>query len=572
MTSAGGFLDFFVLEASGYIERLDALMQRAAEGTPDGEALQRTGRALRGAAMMARLPAFAELAAAVEGVGRAARDGVVQWTPSLRAAMVAAVDDLKILVRAARTWGEAETQRAETRQHELASFAPPTRRRRAAASARPSYLVGETSNIAAGLELLATRPDNRAAAGSVLSRVRALRGVAGIKDLPPLPEVVEAAEDAARPLELGRPRLSPDRVALLRAAAGLLRRIADALRDGRSTSEPSAEYEKFVAASEALERTGDDAARIVPIASMFYEDQGPHVVSRAPNPPTTPDQRFRMEVVSLAEHLKGVVAMVRATPDPLERERTRRELRRALRAIQQSAVSFGEQNVADLIAMHANVADRVDEKSLATIERIVQTIAYPDAPVSASAPTPIAGTRAVPERTPARSPAVRMTPAARMTPVNPFTPTGSTTPVRPAPRAVPMTPSRPSTPPASLESVAPVRVPTPVTGMQPLSPADPTPAIDSSPFALPEVEVPPDEHVESLDEGIAALDAFTSHPFAEPVPVDAAVVPIEALLYRGRSAVERAIELRQQIEDAGGRPSSDQLGELFDLLDLALEE
>ncbi|MGH7690582.1 MAG: Hpt domain-containing protein, partial [Gemmatimonadaceae bacterium] len=414
MTAAGGFIDFFVLEASEYIEQLDGLILQASQGAPDGEAMQRTARALRGAATMAKLPAFAELAAAIEGIGRATRDGVLDWNAALRGAMVAGIDDCKILVRAARTWGAAESERAESRKRELTTFAPPPRRSGAVAAipAPPAYLVGECTNIAAGLDLLAARPDNRPGVGVVLSRVRALRGVAGIKDMPPLAEVAEAAENAAHPLELGEPRLSPAHIELLRAAATMLRRLADALREGRPTSEPSAEYEQFVAASEALDNAGEETSRIVPIARLFFDDDGPHVLSAAANPPTTPKQRFRMEVVSLAEFLTGTVDAIRSTGDPQLRERSRRDLRRGLRAIKQAAESFNQQAVVDLVNRHANITDTLDDRSLATVERIVQTVAFPDAPVSSSAPTPYLSLPAIPPRppAPARATPVQATP------------------------------------------------------------------------------------------------------------------------------------------------------------------
>ena len=48
------------------------------------------------------------------------------------------------------------------------------------------------------------------------------------------------------------------------------------------------------------------------------------------------------------------------------------------------------------------------------------------------------------------------------------------------------------------------------------------------------------------------------------------VVPIESLLYEGRSALGRALELRDEIRRGGGAPSTEQLDELFDLLDLAV--
>ncbi len=549
MTAAGGFIDFFVLEASEYIEQLDGLILQASQGAPDGEAMQRIARALRGAATMAKLPAFAEMAGAIEGIGRATRDGVLDWNAALRAAMVSAIDDCKILVRAARTWGAAESQRAQSRKRELATFAPAPRRSGPVATipAPPAYLVGECNNIAAGLDLLAARPDNRPGVGVVLSRVRALRGVAGIKDMPPLAEVAEAAENAAHPLELDEPRLSPAHVELLRAAAAMLRRIAGALREGRPTSEPSAEYEQFVAASEALENIGEQTSRIVPVASLFYDDDGPRVVSAAANPPTTPKQRFRMEVVSLAEFLTGTVAAVRSTEDPQLRERSRRDLRRGLRAIKQAAESFNQQAVVDLIMRHANLTDTLDQRSLATVERIVQTVAFPDAPVSSSAPTPFMSMPAIPKRP--SDPAVPITPVRSATPAR-ATPIQST-PVRATPVQAPQVQATPvwATPVQS----TPVRA-TPVQS----TPVRPTPAVVGA--------------TASLDQGIAALDAFTSRPFAEPAPLGDQIVPVDALLYRGRAAVERAIELREQLRDAGGTPDPAVLRELFELLDLALEE
>jgi len=66
--------------------------------------MQRIARALRGAATMAKLRSFAELAGSVERVGRALHDGSQEWEPALSAALVAAIDELKTLIHAARTW------------------------------------------------------------------------------------------------------------------------------------------------------------------------------------------------------------------------------------------------------------------------------------------------------------------------------------------------------------------------------------------------------------------------------------------------------------------------------------
>src|SRR6188472_1167126 len=106
MTAPAGFLDFFVLEAGEYIEQLDALLLASNTGTPDAEALQRVARALRGSATMAKLTAFAEMAAGIERVGRGLRGGTTRWEPALAGALVAAVDDCKLLLRNVRAWSQ----------------------------------------------------------------------------------------------------------------------------------------------------------------------------------------------------------------------------------------------------------------------------------------------------------------------------------------------------------------------------------------------------------------------------------------------------------------------------------
>src|SRR5690242_14755922 len=102
MTASAGFLEFFILEASEYVEQLDGLLLGAGPAGPDLTAFQRTARALRGTATMAKLGPFAELAASLERVGRVLQDGSLPWDAGLRATLVAAVDDLKLLLHSVR--------------------------------------------------------------------------------------------------------------------------------------------------------------------------------------------------------------------------------------------------------------------------------------------------------------------------------------------------------------------------------------------------------------------------------------------------------------------------------------
>ena len=55
-------------------------------------------------------------------------------------------------------------------------------------------------------------------------------------------------------------------------------------------------------------------------------------------------------------------------------------------------------------------------------------------------------------------------------------------------------------------------------------------------------------------------------------PAAPAVVPIQSLLYRGQSAIERSKELRAQIFNAASPPPRDVIAELCDLVELAAAE
>ena len=581
MTSpASGFLDFFVLEASEYVEQLDGLLARAsATSSPvDAEALGRNARALRGSATMAKLTPFAELALSLERVGRGLREGAVAWSPGLAGALVAAIDDLKILIRSVRSWAPADDQRASARAAELARVAPPLTPSapapNAAGAAGGGFFAAESSNIAAGLELLATRPGDRDAAVNVLRRIRALRGVAGIKDVLPLSDVMAGAELVVRPLELGEGPLDADRISFLRAAAALLRRAAAALREGTPPDAPSPERDAFVDALGRFEARDQEGARIVPITQLFYADGGPHVVSAAPHPPTTPAERFRLEVVSQGEHLRGLVAEARRASGAGV-DRTRRDLRHSLAALKADAESFGEMEVAELIGAHFDAVKSLDYLSLNALEALAQALASP-------------GEQG--ERLASRLAELEKGRTVDAGIGEAFAPTTPGAANQPATRQAPppVAPPAASAPSPSF-STAPTPVITPriradagkATQMMPSAPA---PSV--KPPVMPRASGPrsqtpigalrvstPRDTMAVLDQGIDSLSSLAAQPMSEPVDLpEQPLVPIDALLYRGRAAIERAIELREEIRQRGGAASDDTMAELFDLLDLALAE
>ena len=380
MTSPVGLLDFFILEANDSIDRLDAVISGAATRAPDIDALLRHARTLRGSSTMARQAGIAEVASGIERVTRGLRDGETTWSPPLHAALVAAVDDLKLLLRSVRNWSTADERRAQSRTAELARLAPEAPRRTPTPSSAggSAFLVAETGDIADALEQVVRRPGDREALDSALRHVRTLRGVASVRDVPPLPEVVDAIERAAKPLEIGALTTpTVKQLALLTAAAMLLRRISTELGAGRRPDTNSPEVRQFAAAASALADEAPQADHIVPIAALFHGDTGPHLVSTSANPPTTPPERFRMEVVSQAEHLRRLIADARQSKDPASRDRLGRELRVALRALEAAAVSFGEERVGRFARDAGVSAASLDPRALDALDRLASVLADP---------------------------------------------------------------------------------------------------------------------------------------------------------------------------------------------------
>src|SRR5690606_9613646 len=139
----------------------------------------------------------------------------------------------------------------------------------------------------------------------------------------------------------GRPATDPVR-RLLVAAGAVLHSAAPRLRAGGTPDRTSPDLDEFTAATEALLAPTSSAERIVPIASLFFTDEGPHVVQAATRPPTSLRQRFLMDVVAPAEHLRRVVADARRAADGPAKAPAARALTHALDDLTALAQSFGE--------------------------------------------------------------------------------------------------------------------------------------------------------------------------------------------------------------------------------------
>jgi chemotaxis protein histidine kinase CheA len=514
MGSASSALEFFVLEASGYIDGLDSLLGSAGAHGPDREAFVRLTRALRGNSVMYRQPGITTVATALEGCARALREGRLTWAPHVHAALTATIDDLRILVRDVRQWSDADDQRANDRAAELDGLVPraptPSTAVQAANEAGSrAYLAGKTRDLGATLARLSAEPRDPTLRTALARDVRVLSGVAMLREYPALSRVVAGLERESTSPADDEAGSGEDTRARLRRTANALGAAAAALESGDAAG---AEGVLRESAGE-LEGTEPQADRVVAIDELYYGDAGPTVVEASGAPPTRPAERFRMEVVGLAEHARRAIGELRRAPDDSERERGWRTLERAFGDLVGTARSFGESAVAVALgAWERSVATR-EAATLDSLDEAAAALADP----ALSGP----GLRERLEQLGERKQPQEREPAQ---------------PERAAPPSGPSAPSAPPEPPAP-------------------RPARPTPT---------GVELRA-----MLESGISELDQLDQRPLTPPVPLpQERVVPIETLLYRGDAALRRAREIRDEIRATGGPPEPDTLDELFALLDL----
>jgi hypothetical protein len=512
----GGLLDFFTLEASEYVEQLDGLVSRATATAPDAADFGRVVRALRGSATMAKVGGIAKLATALERFARSVGDGSLPWTPASRGVAISTIDDAKILIRNVRNWGTSDDERVAARVAEIDSIVP-MRAKSATPHSATDYLATTTADAAAALLAYAENPGGPDQLARVMDAVRALRGVAALKDLPPLGEVVDAVDAAAKPIELGHDVATADRRRLFRTAARVLLEGGDAVRLGNAPPTDSPALQEFTLASSSLSGTGSDGDDVVPIAQLLAAGQDS--VQAAANPPTTAAHRFRLEVVSQAEHLRRLVHDGRLAADAATRDRLSRELRNAVRGLARAAQSFGALEIANLFLAAERGAATLDPTALDVLDRGAMLLSAQESAPDAMAPQFVTLSEML---------------------------TRTLTPLA-APSAV----ARPVTP-AVTRAGAPA--PMPSFGGHAGAPSG---------AALKSL----------LSQSLNGLSSLDNSTFAAPlVGEEDDVIPVEDLLFRGKDALARALVIGDALRQAGTIPDAATLGELYDLLQLAAAE
>lgn len=124
MTTPALLLDFFILEAGDYLTRLETLVTKNGLQSSDAAQFAAAARGLRGSATMAKVSGVSSLALTVERIANGVVQGATTWEPELQRALVGAIEDLKLMVHSARSWGVEQEAKVAEALSRLQRYAP----------------------------------------------------------------------------------------------------------------------------------------------------------------------------------------------------------------------------------------------------------------------------------------------------------------------------------------------------------------------------------------------------------------------------------------------------------------
>ncbi|HXL51912.1 MAG TPA: hypothetical protein VN945_02175 [Gemmatimonadales bacterium] len=570
-----GMSDFFALEAGEYLERLDGLLAKG--DNPGADEIVRLARALRGSALMASQHAIARTAGGLEALARAVREGRRAWDPQTQQLALRGVDDLKVFVRRAGSWTDADTAKAEALAAELEQVAGrPSAQIRAAeaigldAGAR-AFVAREGAAIAGALEraaqALRANPQAHDPLQHVMRALQPLRGLAALADLPPLPDLLEGIERAIA--ELSRSGLQPPaNVGDLFQIAGSA--IARAAREVAERGRPDPEGADFRQFAGLLVKVMESEPDAVSIGSLYYNDSGPHIVSRGV-PAARPSTLGKLELVSHGEHLRQAADSLERAPSTTQRELRAHTLGTTFRALANAGGGV--------------LADRVAQFAVAAREAVASGIAVSNAAAFAAelrrAGDLLARSGTGDEE--ALATELDSLTAALQT-IQPGAPAPAA--VAPVPRPAPAlarapAPARPAAPAAPVaKAPAAARAAAPAPSQRADLTIPETPDLVGS-WAAYQRLVAGGIGAASIAELVAGAERApsqardTARPATAQAPVaatpEAAAVDVRTLLYRGDRALRRAQELRAAAKQASGDALRELVDEVCDLVALALE-
>ncbi|HEX3236153.1 MAG TPA: hypothetical protein VHR41_18315 [Gemmatimonadales bacterium] len=584
MTNPLASADFFALEAGECLDRLESEVDR--EQAPPADEFLRNARVLRGSALMAGQHAIARAAAGLEALARAHRDQPRDWDAALRAHLVQAVEEFRLLIRRVRDWTEADSARASRLALGLESLAGRAEAEEQQHHAERgelntgvrAFVAREGALIASALDRAArslrSAPGDREPLYTVIRRMQSLRGLAELGELVPLPEILDGIELAVGDLtRLFAPPPGVDEV--MGAASQALTRMS---RDIAERGRPDPEAPEARRFTDLLLRAFAVERDVVPIESLFFAGDPEPVTPPLAQPQfAAPAPLGPLELVSHGEHLCQSADLIANARSATERDLRLYHLLGVLR----SAGSPGPDPVASGLAVFARsarealavgvaasataalvgclreggellraVAD-ADDRML--ISRRILDVAYRLDGLRLAEQPPQAAT------TLAATPAPRARPHAETA----LSPRGATGLINGETDVVSIDSLLYDEEPVSILSLAPDEASDDVIPIAALAPDPPEWGLEAS-FRT----------YDRLRREAAGSPA--SEPAIAPVP-DLQTVEIAALCYRGRAALERAGLVRQQLADEltrhGGLDAIQPLlQELLDLVPLALAE
>ncbi len=574
-----GIEDFFSLEAGEYLDRLGALV--AGPAAPIADEVVRFTRALRGSALMANQAPIARAASGLEHVLRSYRDGRRPWDTALGDLAREAVSMLRALVGRVRTWTPEDTAQAERLAAQLESAAgggvrPITAPMPALSDTGVrAFLAREAAAVGSVLDQAArgtTSATSAEVAQAILRRMQPLRGLAALADYPPLPELLDGVERTVA--ELTRLEIQPASGSARLGAAAIA--LARAARDVAERGKPDPEGAEFRRFAELLKAPEQNEAPVVPIESLYFD--GEEGVVERHSMPRTPlaAEMTAATVVSRGEHLCQAADEILKATSAAQRDVRLHVLLGDLRTLTTDfpagldlTVQAFATAARDAISRGAAAPGYARFAALVTTAgELLRGFTNVTQPTTlAEALQPVLGGLELLGRTPADL--------------------GVTTP-----RAAIVLPE-PEPEPVPIDTLLDDE--SDVVPIESLAPDEPEPAVRSAPIAArasaPAPVSSPDSDgwdlasSFSLYESLLAGGRASGGPAAAAAvarpsrsePIEEAVVDIRALCYRGRSAVDRAAEVRQQLRvvlSATVTPASIQplVDELADLVELALAD
>ncbi len=327
MTNPLATVDFFALEATECLDRLESLVDRPESPSPDE--FLRASRVLRGSALMAGQQPIARAAAGLEAVARAMREHRREWDAGTQEALAQSVEEFRALVRRVREWNDTDTARAARLGLGLESLAgrpsgEQGERRGAQAELNTgvrAFVAREGALIASALDRAAralhASPGDREPLYTVIRRMQSLRGLAELGELVPLPEILDGIELAIGDLtRLFAPPPGVDEV--MGAAAAALTRIS---RDIAEHGRPDSDAEEARRFTDLLLRAFAVEHDVVSIEALYFEGDPAPVTPPATKPQfASPAPLGPLELVSHGEHLCQIAELIGRSRSATERD------------------------------------------------------------------------------------------------------------------------------------------------------------------------------------------------------------------------------------------------------------